>query len=138
MLAIRESIFCFALVAFAFSGAAAEQPKKKESAPQVSVSSSRGYYEKPLLLKLTAPTGAELIRYTLNGSEPTLSNGQNYSAPLLITNTSLLRAAAFKDRTRISAVTTHSYISLDRFWHHPKEPPGLPAGPGAKPDRGSC
>jgi hypothetical protein len=111
--------------------AAAEQPKKKESAPQVSVSSSRGYYEKPLLLKLTAPTGAELIRYTLNGSEPTLSNGQNYSAPLLITNTSLLRAAAFKDRTRISAVTTHSYIFLDQVLHQPKEPPGLPAGPGA-------
>jgi hypothetical protein len=73
--------------------------------PEITASVSRGLHETPFSLELAiAPEGA-VIRYTLDGTEPTLRNGALYSAPLRISKTTLLRAAAFKERARVSAVT---------------------------------
>ena len=98
---------------------------------EITASMSRGFYETPFSLKLaTAPADA-VIRFTLDGTEPTLTNGALYSAPLRISKTTLLRAAAFKERARVSAVSTHSYLFLDQILQQPKEPEGFPSGPRA-------
>jgi hypothetical protein len=72
-----------------------------------------------------------VIRYTQDGTEPTLTNGEVYSAPLKISKTTLLRAAAFNDKERVSTVTTQSYFFLDQVLTQPKAPAGFPSGPGA-------
>jgi hypothetical protein len=83
------------------------------------------------LLKLSVASEDVVIRYTLDGTEPTLTNGEIYSAPLRLSRTTLLRAAAFKDHERVSTIGTYSYLFLDEILSQPKEPPGFPSGPGA-------
>ena len=99
--------------------------------PEITASVSRGLCDAPFSVKLAAASEDAVIRYTLDGTEPTLRNGALYSSPLRISKTTLLRAAAFKERARVSAVTTHSYLFLDQILHQPKEPPGFPSGPRA-------
>jgi hypothetical protein len=82
-------------------------------------------------LKLATAAEDAVIRYTLDGTEPMLTNGALYSAALRISNTTLLRAAAFKKGARVSAITTQSYLFLDQILRQPKEPQGFPSGPRA-------
>jgi hypothetical protein len=97
----------------------------------VVASTPRGLCDAPFSLTLTTPSDDAVIRYTLDGTEPTLTTGDTYSAPLKISKTTLLRAAAFKERKRVSAVTTHSYLFFDQILQQPKTPPGFPSGPNA-------
>ncbi len=70
----------------------------------------RGYFNKLFNLSLaTATPGAE-IRYTTNGSVPTLTNGLVYTGPLPITATRIIRAAAFQTNLLPSPVETHTYL----------------------------
>jgi hypothetical protein len=105
---------------------AAAEPKHK-ALPDLAVCISRSLCETPFSLKLACPVDGAAIRYTADGSEPTWANGNEYSDSLLITNSTVLRAAAFKDRARMSSITTHSYIFLEQAKHQPKNPPGFPA-----------
>jgi hypothetical protein len=92
------------------------------------LSESRGFFDRPFSLTLAGPRPGTKIRYTLEGSPPSPTNGMEYSAPLAITNTTTLRAAAFQDGTRVSAVATHTYIFPDRVVRQPQNPPGFPSG----------
>ncbi len=71
---------------------------------------ARGFLTSPVHLSLSTPTVGALIRYTLDGSVPTLNNGTNYTAPLLIDRTRIVRAAAFKNQYLPSRVATHTYL----------------------------
>lgn len=122
-------VFALALAIGSFQPLNAASPKK-EALPQIAVSPQRGFQDAPITVKLTPPNDA-VLRYTLDGTEPAPANGVEYAAPFSITNTTLLRVAAFKGKARASAVTTHSYIFLDQIMHQSKKPPGLPAGPTA-------
>ena len=62
---------------------------------QLIASVPRGLCDAPFSLRLATASEGALIRYTLDGAEPTLTNGAAYSAPLWISNTTLLRAAAY-------------------------------------------
>ena len=50
------------------------------------------------------------IRYTTDYSEPTLSNGSTYSTPLSVSETTVLRAKAFKTNFIPTNIDTQSYI----------------------------
>ncbi|MCA9167708.1 MAG: CotH kinase family protein, partial [Planctomycetales bacterium] len=65
-------------------------------------------------VEITAATPGAKIYYTLNGSEPSVSNpaAQLYSAPININTTSTLRAAAFLDGMLPSNVDTQTYLFL--------------------------
>ncbi|MEO8427934.1 MAG: CotH kinase family protein, partial [Verrucomicrobiota bacterium] len=106
---------------------AAAAPEQK-ALPDLAVSIPRCLSETPFSLKLACPVDGAAIRYTADGSEPTSANGYEYRDSLLITNSTVLRAAAFKDRARVSSITTHSYIFLEQVKRQPKNPPGFPAG----------
>lgn len=76
----------------------------------VHFSMSRGFFTQPFDLALSTPTPAGYIRYTLDGTIPTDLNGRLYAAPLRVTNTTLLRAAAFRSGALPSTVATHTYF----------------------------
>ena len=88
-------------------------------------SAERGFYDEPFTLELTTTTPEATIYYTLDGSEPTESNGLLYQQPLIIDRTSLVRAFAVKPNYRVSAQDTHSYIFLDDVLSQPADPPGF-------------
>src|SRR5687768_15580857 len=125
-------LLCSLLVRPIPSPAETEPTAKPKSEPRpLEVSRPRGLCDTPFSLTLTASSADAVIRYTLDGSEPTPKNGDAYSSPLKISTTTLMRAAAFKEGTRVSAVTTHSYLFLDQIHHQPKDPAGFPSGPRA-------
>jgi len=76
----------------------------------VHFSTPRGHFTQPFDLGLSCPTPGAIIRYTTNGREPTESASQIYFGPLHVTNTTLLRAAAFRTNLLPSRVATHSYF----------------------------
>ncbi len=76
----------------------------------VHFSAVRGFYTQPFDVTLTTPTGGGFVRYTLDGSEPTAVNGLLYTAPLRLTNTTLLRAVAYRREALPSTVKTHTYF----------------------------
>ena len=70
----------------------------------------RGFYDGVVNLTLsTATTGAN-IRFTMDGTVPTDSNGTIYSTPIVISSNTVIRASGFKTDFLNSAVETHTYI----------------------------
>lgn len=70
----------------------------------------RGFYETAFDVTITAGEGGGTIRYTLDGSQPTATHGEIYSAPINITTTTVLKAVAVRDNYIPSTVKARSYI----------------------------
>lgn len=79
-------------------------------AAPVHFSARRGHYTQPFQLALSTPTPGAVIRYTTDGREPAETVGRPYVTPILLTNTTLLRAAAFRTNLLPSRTETHSYL----------------------------
>ena len=97
-------------------------------------SQTRGFFEVPFDLTLSSETPGAVLRYTTNGTWPTATNGVVYAGPLRIRETTLLRAAAFKDGLQPSPVKTHTYLFLGdviRQSTNGAPPPGWPSSWGA-------
>ncbi|HHT15416.1 MAG: lamin tail domain-containing protein [Christensenellales bacterium] len=73
------------------------------------LSHAGGLYKENILLEMSVEDGS-LIRYTLDGSTPTLENGQVYERPLEISSTMVVRARAFKAGLQGSATVTNTYV----------------------------
>lgn len=97
----------------------------------VQFSVERGFFEKPFVVSLTCATPGAVIRYTIDGSEPTELNGLTYEQPIPVSATTLLRAAAFKSTFLPAEVVTQSYIFLNDVLNQPAVPAGFPANWGA-------
>lgn len=125
------SLNSFCAMALLLSAAVARSAsvfaQKRKSTPPVQASAPRGYRDAAFSLKLSVSSNDLVIRYTLDGSEPAPA-AKEYTAPLDVTNTMLLRAAAFQGNDRVSSVATFSYIFLDQVLRQPAAPAGLPAG----------
>ena len=80
---------------------------------EISYSHPHGFYATAFSLTLNAATTGAAIRYTLDGSEPTASNGLDYTTPLTIDSTTTIRARAFKDNLDPSFVATQTFLFLD-------------------------
>ncbi|MGJ8638608.1 MAG: lamin tail domain-containing protein [Opitutaceae bacterium] len=70
----------------------------------------RGFYDAPISVEITCKTVDAEIRYTTDGSIPTAVTGQSYANPISIDETTVLRAAAFKNGYIQSNVDTQTYI----------------------------
>jgi hypothetical protein len=77
---------------------------------EVHFSVERGFFNRPFNLALYCPTPGAVIRYTTDGSPPSLTNGVVYTEPVAITVTRTVRAAAFKTNALPSRITTHTYL----------------------------
>jgi len=67
-----------------------------------------GIYNQPHIIELTTITSS-IIRYTLDGSIPDL-NSTIYSAPINVSNTTLIRARVYKENSLPSKTITHTYF----------------------------
>lgn len=75
----------------------------------------RGFYDTPFDLAITSATPNSTIRYTLDGSLPSLSNGSTYTAPIPISTTTNVRAIAYLEAENYlpTNVDTHTYIFVN-------------------------
>lgn len=89
----------------------------------------RGFYDDAFDLQIVCDTPDAVIRYTLDGSEPTEQHGSVYNpaTPIPILTTMLVRSAAFKTDWIPADVTTHTYIFVDDVARQPAIVPGWPA-----------
>ena len=71
---------------------------------------NRGFYSSAFNVTLASDTPGATIRYTLGGKDPTLTAGNTYTGPILISKTTCLRAAAFKAGWKPSNIDSHTYI----------------------------
>lgn len=74
---------------------------------------NHGFFTGPIQVVIDNADPAATIRYTLDGSTPTSTNGVDYAGPLTITSTSVLRAAAFRTGYLPSRIDTRTYVFLD-------------------------
>jgi len=70
----------------------------------------RGFFDAPFSLEITSSTADAEIYYTTNGDLPTPSTGMLYTDALLIDQTTVLRAAAFKDGLLPTNADTQTYL----------------------------
>ena len=90
-------------------------------------SHKRGFYTGAFSLSITCATPGVTIRYTTNGSAPTVSSGIVYSSPVPISKTATIRAAAYKTGLLASDVDAQTYIFLDDVI---RQADGVAPGPG--------
>ena len=93
----------------------------------------RGYFTAPISLVITSDTPGALIYYSYDGSEPGYGKGTLYTGPLTLTNTTIVRARAFKDGLKPTAIDTHTYLFLDDVVNQAptgQAPPYFPASWG--------
>ena len=84
--------------------------EKVNKPEQPDFSLKHGFFFEPNVVTLSTISAGCQIRYTTDSSEPTASNGFDYISPIIISNTTCLRAAAFTNNTIRSDVETKTYI----------------------------
>ena len=87
-----------------------------------SFSRPHGLYAAPFVLTLRTGTPDASIRFTTDGSRPDETQGLPYTGPLLIEDTTVLRAVAFRRGMRTSPVVTASYLFPERVLRQPDQP----------------
>ncbi|NQU24917.1 MAG: lamin tail domain-containing protein, partial [Candidatus Nealsonbacteria bacterium] len=90
-------------------------------------SHDRGFYDEPFLLEISTPTVGADVYYTIDGSEPSETDGLLYTTPVPITTTTVVRAIATKTAYEPTNVDTQTYIFLNDVLHQPVNPSGFPA-----------
>ncbi|MEM7387516.1 MAG: CotH kinase family protein, partial [Verrucomicrobiota bacterium] len=70
----------------------------------------RGFYNEPILVRLSCSQPGAVIHFTTDGSEPGPDNGILYEGPIQISNTCTLRAVAVAPGHNPGEVNTHTYI----------------------------
>ena len=97
-------------------------------AQQLSFSQPHGICDAPFQLTITRSDDHPglTIRYTLDGSEPTLQSAA-YSSPLTVSGTTIVRAALVADTGRVSPVVTATYLFLDDVLQQSDSPAGYPS-----------
>ena len=107
MRALNRSILIFFATYF-FSGTLLADRVK-----DTKFSVDRGFFEDPFLLEITSGTKGSVIRFTIDGSKPSPNHGRTYSNPILINETTIIRAMAFKEGYEPTDIDTHSYFFLE-------------------------
>src|SRR5439155_16170150 len=107
----------FSLVASTSSGGA-DTPPPSSTISCNGAPCSGGYYNASVNVSLAATdnsggSGAASIRYTTDGTTPTLSNGSSYSAPLVIGANMTLAYRAYDNAGNAEAVKTQT-IQIDQ------------------------
>ncbi|WP_367870635.1 CotH kinase family protein [Luteolibacter sp. Populi] len=95
-----------------------------------SFSVGRGFFTAPVSVALTSATPGATIRYTTNGSTPSVTNGTTYSTPLNIAATTTLRTIALKADWESAEVSTQTYLFLNDVITQPAAPAGWPTSSG--------
>jgi hypothetical protein len=68
-----------------------------------------GNYQTPQTVSLACSTAGATIRYTLDGTEPTRSNGATYTGAFEVSHTATVKAVAILNGRTDSAVANGTY-----------------------------
>ena len=68
-----------------------------------------GRFADPVTVQLYTTVPGSVVYYALDGSDP-MVDGQEYTAPLELAETTVLRAVALDEGVPVSAVTTATYL----------------------------
>ena len=71
-----------------------------------------GLYSEPVVIRLSASSSGVTLRYTTDGSSPTEASFA-FLSPLTFTNSTVLRASAFRSGAASSEVLTRTYLIKD-------------------------
>ncbi|MDB6076302.1 MAG: hypothetical protein JWO82_49, partial [Akkermansiaceae bacterium] len=96
-------------------------------------SAQRGYYTSPVTVTLATPTDGVTIRYTIDGSTPSTTNGTVYTGPMTLSSTTVLRTIGVKTNWDSSPVDTRTYLFPADIIHQSPggaAPPGWPSTSG--------
>lgn len=85
---------------------------KPPSVPRLS--KNGGIYNTPQTVTLSCPTSGVSIYYTLDGSIPT-SKSKLYTSPIVINNSTILKAVAIDSSGNLSSVISELYIILGKL-----------------------
>ena len=85
------------------------RPRAVPGTPQVMVTLDRGLFTGLVTVHLAAAVSGSAVYYTLDGSDP-MVGGHEYTAPLAVEETTVLRAVALRDGVPVSADTTATYL----------------------------
>ncbi|MFK7787336.1 MAG: chitobiase/beta-hexosaminidase C-terminal domain-containing protein [Crocinitomicaceae bacterium] len=80
---------------------------------ELSFSKERGFSDASFSLTLTTTDPSAVIRYTLNGDEPSTTNGTIYSGSIPVNTTSVVRAIGYIDGVDTTDLETHTYLFLN-------------------------
>jgi len=83
----------------------------------------RGIYYSSFAVTISCATENTTIRYTFDCSTPTETNGTTYTGPIPISQTTILRASAFRDGWVSPDVDTQTYIFPSRVISQPDTKP---------------
>ena len=78
----------------------------------VTIDPGHGFFSNAVDVVMACVTKGATIRYTTNNAEPTATTGLIYQQPIHLTNTTVLRAAAFRDGWAPSPLETQTYVYL--------------------------
>ena len=98
----------------------------------------RGFFINSFSVELSTAQAGGQIRYTLDGSEPTSSNGSDYNSLIEVTTTTILRATTFGNGLVPSPTSTYSYIFLEDVLSQPSSIQGFPNGASRDAGRECC
>jgi hypothetical protein len=84
--------------------------KAQTAAAAVNYSIKRGFYTESFQLVLSTETPDGIIKYTLDGSKPSATNGQDYSGAISISTNATVRAYVYAKGLEDSKIKTHTYI----------------------------
>ena len=87
----------------------ASVPSAGAGAPSVQMAPPSGFYAGPVTVSLLPPLPQVQLRYTLDGSNPTVS-GLPYDEPVALAQTAVVRAVALRDGLPVTPVVTHTYL----------------------------
>ena len=84
-------------------------PQGPPDAPALVMTPGGGRFPGPVTVELQAPVPGSTVYYTLDGADP-LVGRQVYTAPVVLEQTTVLRAVALRDGRPVSTVTTAMYL----------------------------
>lgn len=98
-------------------------------------STDGGFYDESFELEITSATPDSVIRYTTDGSEPSIFNGnmRTYAGPIEIGRTTVIRAQASKSDYQKTNLDTQTYLFTQTTLNQPEFPDGLPENWGDGP-----
>lgn len=114
---VRKNFFLSALLIMA-AAPLLSQPK---------FSKPHGLYKNRFSLKITKSDANAEIRFTTDGSEPTINSKLYSTSSTIVQSTTILRAAEFKNGERTSDINTVSYIFPTDVLKQSNTPTGYPS-----------
>jgi hypothetical protein len=112
MVLVLTAAVCLAAGAALAADAPAKPPAEAQKGPQPKFNPPGGVFAKPISLRLTVPAAGAVVRFTLDGSDPT-EKAEAFREDLRLTATTLLKARVFKGTQPAGPTVSQTYTVIE-------------------------